>query len=171
MDIIKQELLNHKENPIIDKSDALELFKIYHDSIEKVAEKRQKANSFFMTLNTGIIAIIGFLFQKDTASDLKLLYLFLPFVGIISGIYWYQLVVSYRQLNKGKFAVLNIIEEYLTLAPYKAEWFELGEGKDKKKYKPLTHTEQRIPIVFIIMYLFLSFYFIYLFLKDSNVFC
>ncbi|MBK7058605.1 MAG: hypothetical protein IPH52_26870 [Leptospiraceae bacterium] len=76
-------------------NDILELYKIYHDSIEKVAENRQKANSFFLTLNTSILAVIGFLFQKDVSTELRPLHLLLPLAGILSGIFWLKLVISY----------------------------------------------------------------------------
>lgn len=151
-------------------SDILEIYKMYHDSIEKVTEKRQKANSFFLTLNTGILAVIGFLFQKDAPTELRPLFLLLPFAGIISGIFWLKMVMSYRQLNSGKFIILNMIEEYLPIAPYRSEWKELEEGKNKKKYHPLTNIERWIPILFIIVYGILALYFIYLFLKALKVF-
>jgi|JI10StandDraft_1071094.scaffolds.fasta_scaffold346801_3 hypothetical protein len=151
-------------------NDILELYKIYHDSIEKVAENRQKANSFFLTLNTGILAVIGFLFQKDVSTELRPLHLLLPLAGILSGIFWLKLVISYRQLNRGKFVVLNMIEEFLPFAPYREEWRELEEGKNKKKYHPLTNIEKWIPILFIIVHGLLGFYFIYLFLRAIHVF-
>jgi len=166
MENIKNILVNLKSNPKIKCIDAIEIFKIYYASIEKTADNRRNANSFYLTLNTGILAIIGFLFQKDAPIDLKPLFLLLPIAGILSNIFWYKIVVSYRQLNSAKFIILNMIEEYLPLAPYKAEWNELGEGKNKKKYNPLTHIEQRIPVLFIILYSLLSIYFIFLFFKD-----
>lgn len=155
-------LLNNKENPHIDPAVALEIFKIYHDSIEKTAEKRQTANSFLLTLNTGILAAIGFLFQDTCPKELRPLNFLLPFAGIIASIFWFKLVHSYRQLNSGKFVILNLIEEFLPLAPYKAEWIELGLGKDSKKYHQVTNLEKWIPILFGIVNGILALYFIYL---------
>ncbi len=105
---IKNILLNNKGKGKIEIKDALAMYKIYNDSIQKTIEKRQNTNSFFLTLNTGILAIIGFLFKKDAPADLKPLYWLLPIAGIISGVFWYKLVVSYRQLNKAKFVILNL---------------------------------------------------------------
>lgn len=145
----------------------LEIYKTYHDSIEKVAEKRQLANTFFLTLNTGILAIIGFLFQKDAPVLLKPLYLLLPFAGIISGVFWLKLVNSYRQLNCGKFKVLSEIETYLPIKVYEKEWGVLAKGKNPKIYKPLTSIERWIPILLIVMYGILSIYFAIVFLIEN----
>jgi hypothetical protein len=162
MDDIRKILLNSKDDQKIAQSEALEIFKLYHESIEKTADKRQSANSFFLTLNTGILAAVGFLFQKDCASEIKPLYFLLPVAGIICGVFWYKLVHSYRQLNCGKFTVLNMIEETLPLAPFKAEWVVLGSGKDNKKYHQITTIEKWIPSLFIALHSLLLFYFMYL---------
>lgn len=147
----------------------LEIYKTYHDSIEKVAEKRQNANSFFLTLNPGILALIGFLFQNVAPALLKPLYLILPIIGIISGVFWLKLVNSYRQLNKGKFEVLYELEEDLPYAVYKKEWDKLGKGKNPKIYKPLTSIEKFIPKTFIVLYCLLSIYLFVIFLIEIKV--
>jgi hypothetical protein len=163
MSEVLKALLNNKQKPNIDQTIALEIFKIYHGSIEKTAEKRQAANSFLLTLNTGILAAIGFLSQDACPQELRPLNFLLPIAGIIASIFWFKLVHSYRQLNRGKFVILNLIEEYLPLAPYKAEWIELGLGKDSKKYHQVTNLEKWIPILFGIVNGILALYFGYLF--------
>lgn len=166
MDSIKEVLFNKKEPNNISSSEVIELYKIYLESINKTTDRRQNANSFFLTLNTGLLAIIGFLFQKDVAPELKSLYLLLPIAGVLSGFFWLKQVISYRQLNKGKFTILSMIEEVLPLAIFKAEWIELGEGKDKNKYHQVTFLERSISILFILLYGFLFLYFGVLFLKE-----
>ena len=169
MEKVKEVLFNNKSSDNISSSDVIDLYKIYLESIDKTADRRQNANSFFLTINTGLLAIIGFLFQKDVATELKPLYLLLPIAGILAGFFWLKLVISYRQLNKGKFTILNMIEEILPLAVYKAEWIELGEGKDKKKYHQVTFLERSISILFILLYSTLLIYFSFLFLKDIKL--
>jgi len=66
---------------------------------------------------------------------------------------WFWLIRSYRQLNTAKFQVIGALEERLPASPYwRAEWFALGEGKDKSKYWPLTHLEQWVPLLFVAIY-------------------
>jgi hypothetical protein len=162
---IDEILFNKKD---IENSAAFEVFELYYNSIERNSDKRQNANSFFLTLNTGVLAIIGFLFNKDTVPDLRMLYLLLPFAGILSSVFWLKLVHSYSQLNRGKFIVLNTIEKVLSIAPFTTEWEILGRGDNKKKYHPLTKTEKCIPILFICLYCLLSLYLIFLFFKGMQ---
>jgi len=148
-----------KDNEIL-----LELYKVYNGSTENVSQKRQNTNSFFLSLNTGIIAILGFLLNKDTPSYLKYLYLLMPIVGILSGIFWLKLVISYRQLNSGKYKTLSKIEEKLPFAPFSEEWEILGKGNDHRKYHPLTNIEKGIPITFIAIFSSLFIYLLLVFL-------
>lgn len=152
-----------------EKQILLEIYKTYHDSIEKVAEKRQNTNSFFLTLNTGILELIGFLFQKDAPVILKPLYLILPIIGIISGVFWLKLVNSYRQLNKGKFDVLYELEEQLPFDVYNKEWNKLGKGENPKIYKPLTSIEKFIPKTFIVLYGLFTIYLFVIFVIEIKV--
>ena len=67
---------------------------------------------------------------------------------------WFYLVRSYRQLNTATYEVVGALEARLPASPYwKAEWLALGEGKDAKKYLPLTHLEQWVPVLFGLVYL------------------
>lgn len=43
----------------------IERYKIYLESIERVSEKRQNANSYFLTINSGVCVPIGFILSKD----------------------------------------------------------------------------------------------------------
>lgn len=65
-----------------------------------------------------------------------------------------MLLVSFGQLNTGKFAVINELEKYLAAAVYSAEWVALGEGKDPRKYRSFTKREVWVPRVFVTAYLF-----------------
>ena len=66
---------------------------------------------------------------------------------------WRRMVSSFRQLNAGKFAVIEQLERYLPAAMFRAEWTALGEGRDKRKYVPFTATEGRLTVGFGLAYL------------------
>ena len=52
------------------------------------------------------------------------------------------------------------MEESLPSSPYwKEEWQALGEGKDPKKYLPLTRIEAGLPIIFGVLYFCIGAYF------------
>jgi hypothetical protein len=131
----------------------LEQYKIYLETLDRISERRQTANSFFLSLNTGICGLLGYLFSKDSDPELKCFCWILPVAGIFLSVFWLRLVTSYRQLNTGKFVVLHLVEKHLPLAPYGAEWIALAKGKDRKVYLPLTHVEVWIPRLFILMYI------------------
>lgn len=138
----------------------LEQYKLYIAQIDKLGDRRQSSNSFFLTLNTGLCAAFSFLCAEGAPPMLRPLQLVIPIAGILISFFWYQLVSSYRQLSTGKFLVIHRMEEYLPMSPFAAEWRVLGSGKDRSKYVPLTHVEVWVPRLFIIMYIALTLYLI-----------
>ncbi len=73
-------------------------------------------------------------------------------MGISNCRQWVILIVVGR-LNSAKYKVVGEYERQLPSSPYwSAEWKALGEGKDPKKYKPLTDVENWVPIIFAFMY-------------------
>lgn len=94
------------------------------------------------------------MFLKDKP-DGPVLWLVFPLIAVLGQCCgWFYLVRSYRLLNSAKYEVIGALEERLPASPYwRAEWFALGEGKDRKKYWPLTHIEQWIPSLFASVYL------------------
>ncbi len=163
MDIkqIKKSLFNYTDvdKELISES-FIEQYRLFLESTDKVTDKRQNANAYFLTLNTGVCSLIGYFLTKDITNQIKSLYWILPIAGILMSYFWYRLVKSYRQLNTAKFSILHLMEEKLPLSPSRAEWLALGEGKDKKIYTPLTDLESWIPKLFIAMYTLLLFYFL-----------
>jgi hypothetical protein len=130
----------------------MEQYKLYLEMLDRISERRQHANSFFLSINTGVCALIGYMFSKDAAVELKGFFWMTPLAGILLSYFWYRLIKSYRDLNSAKFDVIHLIEERLPLSPYHTEWLALGEGKDSKRYTPFTHLEIWVPRCFIIMY-------------------
>lgn len=138
----------------------LEQYKLYLESVEKLRDCRQTANSFFLTLNTVICAALGFLFSKDIANEIRCFCFIIPIAGLLLSYFWIRLVTSYRQLSTGKFEVVHLMERYLPIAPYTAEWKMLEQSIKDAKYKPLTHIEEWVPRLFIILYCILVAYLI-----------
>ncbi len=135
-----------------------EQYKLYLEHLDRLADRRQSSNSFFLTLNTGLCAALAFLCSKDAAQELRPLLLIIPFAGIVLSVFWHRLVASYRQLSTGKFDIVHRMETHLPMAPYRAEWEVLGGGNDSSKYIPLTHVEVWVPRLFITMYAILLLY-------------
>lgn|SRR5215208_578726 len=141
----------------------LEQYKLYVQMADKISERRQSANNFFLTVNTALIAFLGLVASPDVgggngfiASPPLPWVLVVSTAGVVLCYTWYCLVRSYKDLNSGKFKVVHAIESRLPSAPYDAEWEALGRGEDPKLYLPFTHVEIWIPWVFAALYILLA---------------
>lgn len=140
-----------------DKQIYFEQYKIFVDSAEKVSDKRMSANNYFLTVNTALISLTGLLItSKVFLFNFNIMKL-VGALGLIICVIWFFIVLSYKQLNSGKFKMIHRIEKKLPLQLYADEWVELGEGKSLKKYIPLSHIELVVPFVFFCLYLILMF--------------
>jgi len=139
------------------KQTYFEQYKILVDSAEKVSDKRMSANNYFLTVNTALISLTGLLItSKVLLLNFNVMKL-ISILGLIICVIWFFIVLSYKQLNSGKFKMIHRIEKKLPLQLYADEWVELGEGKNLTKYIPLSHIELVVPIVFFYLYLILMF--------------
>ena len=144
------------------QSHLMEQYKIYVEMADRVSSRRNLANVFFLTLNTTMLGAVGFAFEKIQLINPKWLIAF-PIIGLLlMNLIWWWLVRSYRNLNTAKYAVLRKLSSKLPTSPWAFEWVELGEGKDKKKYLPLTKLEMYIPMIFGLLYLLVGIYVIFL---------
>lgn len=133
----------------------LEQYKLYVESADKISDRRQKTNEFFLGLNTGLVALLGFIATKLTGRPLEAVFACAGVAGIILCYCWYRIVHSYKGLNNGKFAVIHAIEKRLPLSLYETEWEVLKRGEDRTVYWPFTHIELAVPWVFIGLYVVL----------------
>lgn len=135
----------------------LDQYKIYVNATEKISDRRQKTNEFFLALNTGLVALLGFIATKTSYIELDLILGLSSLAGITVCYLWYRIIFSYKGLNDAKFKVIHAIELRLPLALYDTEWEMLGRGEDKKLYWPFSHIEIFVPRIFIIIYIILIF--------------
>jgi hypothetical protein len=123
----------------------------YLEMADAVSERRATANTFFLTLNTGMVTAIA------TFGDLLILgsaYLWIVLLALMNlCVAWMFLLRSYRTLNRAKFKVVGMLEQRLPASPFwSAEWQALKEGKDWLVHVPLTPLETLVPLVFIALY-------------------
>ncbi|GGN87537.1 RipA family octameric membrane protein [Nocardia rhizosphaerihabitans] len=130
----------------------LEQYRLYVEMTDRVSARRGLANSFFLSLNTGIFTLAS-LFGKSPPPDTAK-WLVIPLIAILGQCFaWFYLVRSYRLLNSAKFQVIGALEERLPASPFwKAEWWALGEGRNRALYWPLSHIEQWVPVLFALAY-------------------
>ena len=127
----------------------LDQYKIYINATEKISDRRQRTNEFFLGLNTALVALLGFIATKTSQSEISLMVGVSAVAGITICYLWYRIIASYKGLNSAKFKVIHAIELRLPLALYDTEWEMLGRGEDKKVYWPFSHIELHVPKIFI----------------------
>lgn len=132
----------------------LEMYKLYVEMADRISARRQSANSFFLSINTAIVALVGYVRFGDDTADTEGFYSLIAVAGIILCYLWYRLVRSYKDLNSGKFKVIHQIESRLPLRLFDAEWDALGRGKSPDLYLPFTSIEMRVPWVFAALHAF-----------------
>lgn len=130
----------------------LEQYRLYVEMADRVSQRRALSNTFFLTLNAGAVAVLGSSVPQWSASDLG--WLALPCLALlVQCVAWFGIVRSYRLLNTAKYEVVGALEERLPASPYwRAEWWILGQGADRRRYWPLSHLEQVVPVVFALLY-------------------
>jgi len=133
----------------------LEIYKTYLEMADRISGRRQKANSFFLAVNTALIALLA----KDAfggSAATRPLDLLVPVAGGVLCYLWYRIIRSYRQLNSAKFKVIHEIEQKLPLRPYDAEWESVDRGKNPKLYLPFTRVEGVVPWLFMVFQVILA---------------
>ncbi len=126
----------------------LEQYKIYVEMADRISARRQSANSFFLSLNTAVIALVGYMGFGD--KDATTLYWFVSMAGMVLCFTWYRLIRSYKDLNTAKFLVIHEMEKELPFAPYDLEWEKVGGGENPRLYLQFTRIEMRSPWIFFI---------------------
>lgn len=128
-----------------------EQYKLYVESAEQVSQRRATANSFYISVNTILLTTATLL--QDKFGYLVLLVLV---SGVAVSLFWLFSIHSYRQLNSGKYLIIQEIEQRLPLNLYAYEWGILKQGKLFRKYWQLSYVEMVVPLVFVGLYLTLS---------------
>ena len=143
----------------------LEIYGLAVEMADRVSARRAAANTFFVTLNGALAAVIGIAGWGDDGCDSSSSLLLPAVAGALISTTWWLLIRYYRRLNRAKFEVINDIETRLVERPFTDEWAALKprEHDDrvtkrrirdrwKKKHREATVVEQFIPLVFLALY-------------------
>jgi hypothetical protein len=129
-----------------------EQYKMYVDSADRISERRTVANNYLLTVNTALVTLCGLTLEQASAA---VLHVAVPVAGILASFVWWQLIRSYRNLSTVKFQVIHELENHLPAGLYDYEW-TLAERGRGKSYRPFSHLEGWVPVVFIIIYAILA---------------
>jgi hypothetical protein len=144
----------------------LEIYKMASEMAERVSARRMVANGFFLTLNTTLVGILAFSYEK-VAENTRAVLIFMSAVGIVIALAWFFSIRSYKRLNRAKFQVINEMEKDLPYQNFTDEWnllkrqtaediqlkgFRKEWLKFKDRYTDLTSIEAVVPILFGVIY-------------------
>jgi hypothetical protein len=137
------------------ESPELELYALAVEMADRTSARRALANTFFLTVNTGLTALLG-------GNNLRW---YVATAGIVFAVAWWWLLQSYRQLNWAKFQVINSIEAGLPFSLFSEEWRQLESRKAPLRlwpprrlwawvngYHELGTVERVVPLAFIAIY-------------------
>lgn len=125
-------------------SHLLDQYKLYVEMADRISQRRTSANSYFLSVNSAILAFAGYLTSKGSTDYLWLM----AVAGILLCVLWHNIITAYRNLNTAKWEVVQPIEERLPISPYAAEWEAVERGRNPKLYRPLSHIERFVPWIF-----------------------
>lgn len=139
---------------------ALELYKLAVEMADRVSARRGTTNAFFVSLQSGFIAVLAFLTASETPPD-RWIAVAVCAAGVITSGTWYLLLRSYRDLNRAKYDVILKIEQSLPHAVFADEWASLKKDTVKRwrgRYAELGTVERVVPAVFAVLNLLLGIY-------------
>jgi len=134
-----------------------ELYTLAVEMADRISARRGVANAFFLSVNTGLAALLG-------SGNLRW---YVAAAGLSFCATWWALLKSYRELNTAKFEIIVPMEERLPVRVFADEWSMLkpapGETGAKRrrnalqawvgKYRELGQVERIVPLVFSVIYL------------------
>ena len=151
---IDQELFAGRKQEDTDSEALLAQYRLFVETSEALVVRRQGVNTFFLSVNSLLLAAAGLLLRDGILSDVESFALICSsFGGGVLCVVWRRLISSYRQLSTAKFVVIHALERRLPARLFAAEWLALGRGKDPKKYRPSIGIETATPWVFAVLHL------------------
>lgn len=130
----------------------LELYKLAVEMADRVSARRTFANTFFLTINTVLLAFIS-------TGPQGLLWL-VALGGIALCATWWVLLKSYRDLNEAKFSVITSLEGKLEVKAFSDEWKKLKEDRPKSwrsRHAEFSTVERVVPVIFAVLYVVVFF--------------
>lgn len=139
-----------------DQAELIDQYTTYVNTTLNVSNRRMRNNRFYVLLLSGTLAVLSVLTDTQIIEAFGLLLAGL--LGVALCVLWYLSIVSYKQLNSGKYEVITTMEDDLPAEPFDDEWEILDEGQNWQTYITHTRVERKIPGVLAVPYLLISIY-------------
>jgi len=140
----------------------LEQYKLYVEMMDRTSVRRINTNRFYVTILSLLLAFMTFIASGNIDPEsYRTSMLSLALLGALLNVVWFINILSYRQLNTGKFRIIHKMEKELAYECFKKEWDVLKRGKKTKYYRKLTRVELFLPLILAVPYISLLIYFIF----------
>lgn len=126
-----------------------EQYKLFSDTSESLVSRRQNVNSFYITANTALITIAATAFSlgANLLSQL-IITMVLTIPGMLLNRSWLKVLESYSLINSSKMKILGMIEKKLSASLFDAEWDDMSNKYNAKRYISFSDRERQLPIIF-----------------------
>lgn len=144
---VRRSLFNWGESelPADKRQAAFEQYKLYLDLTDRLSQRRQSVGSFFVTVTTAVVAILGYAKHERA-------FITVSVAGLLLSVLWWRIIESYRKLNRARFEIIYAMETLLPLKPYTAEWDFVGRGANSKFYESVSSIEAYVPLLFFVLF-------------------
>ena len=142
----------NEEDKIKRKNEIVDQYKLFQKTSEDLVTRRQGVNSFYITVNSALTALLGVALGVFDSSVKIFVVIFMCAAGVILDVSWINVLESYGTLNSAKLKVIHLLEEQLPIALYDTEWRIMSDKLNNKKYVSFTDSEKRIPKLFMAIY-------------------
>jgi len=133
-----------------DRKTVTDTYKLLVEMADRVSQRRQAANNFYLSANTAIIGASAYIATLGESATNTFV---VAVAGIGVCILWQRNIDSYKTLNEAKFKVINQIEKALPLAPFTAEWSYLDPDGTGTRHRPFHVVEVVVPRIFICVHI------------------
>lgn len=137
----------------------LEQYKLYVEMTDRVSTRRSQTNRFYVSLLSGLLALLSLVASNGGLGQIPIvLFVAVAALGMLLCLLWHVNIRVYRQLNWGKFQVINEMEQHLPFQSYDREWKILQEGKRGSRFRGISKVEQFVPFIVALPFVLLLVY-------------
>ncbi|NJN92511.1 MAG: hypothetical protein HC878_20560 [Leptolyngbyaceae cyanobacterium SL_5_14] len=136
----------------------IDQYKMYVEMHDRISARRNQANSFFISLLSGLLAIFSISSRQGQNLVPPFSGLVVGFLGTVLCILWNFNISAYRRLVERKIQVILEMEKYLPFYCYNRESVLRQKDLAGKAYLRPTKIEQFTSVIFSIVYLSLMIY-------------
>ena len=131
---------------VSDKTETLELYKVFVETITATEQRRQAFGAFYTSLIAAGAALAG--------ADEEIDFLWIAVIALGVSIVWFLTIQYFHRLASAKFAVVASMESELAIRPFELEWYhfknKIGPNGDAVP-RPLSrwtlkHFDQVVPV-------------------------